>query len=162
MSARDFAGIYEQATECLFDKSFVLKEKNGVRRFDLDEVSEEEADGGQLRDEKGRLQQAKEKVKAKCAKVGESAWHSHTAFTHPMKGLPAKLYADFPSLRPSITQGYCKFLELLLAHPELTAAHQQGAEKEFRWVKFVPLDNQVNQINILTMNLDMTLIETSC
>ena len=61
-------------------------------------------------------------------------------FTHPLKGLVEKLRNDYPTLRPNISQAYCKLAEILTAYPTLVNKPEVDArvpyETSFKCVQF--------------------------
>lgn len=123
---REANNAYEGIADALFKKHFVIKNNDQISRH-LELSTDADDDNEEL-----RLHSLKEKVGAKCDSIGHSTWRSHTTFTHPLKGLPHKLQNDYPSLKPSITQAYCKFVNILRHHPELIKGHYETGEDQFR------------------------------
>lgn len=59
--------------------------------------------------------------------------------THPVKGLNRELLSDFSTLRPTISQAYIKFGEILEKYPQLTESYESLSSHSLRYkiLKFV-------------------------
>uniref|UniRef100_A0A183C0N5 Mab-21 domain-containing protein n=1 Tax=Globodera pallida TaxID=36090 RepID=A0A183C0N5_GLOPA len=121
---------YGQLIVALGNKNILL----GGRHFmdkSVDDTQKRAADAEDAVFEKlGQIREAlngvKCRVNAVCARHGTNRWHSFTSFTHPLKGLPVWMasrvhvgeeeHSSFLSLL--YTQAFCKFVQLIDAHPE--------------------------------------------
>ncbi|CAD5228296.1 unnamed protein product [Bursaphelenchus okinawaensis] len=127
MTTRDLAAQYDILCDNLFKKYYVLKNRDYVlRHVDLNHYGSDEDS------EEAKLRAVQEKISLKISHITQALWHGHTTFTHPMKLLPSKIFDEYPKLKGTITQAYCKFIEILQANPELTKSHVEMGEQQFR------------------------------
>ncbi|KAI6173406.1 Cap-specific mRNA (nucleoside-2'-O-)-methyltransferase 2 [Aphelenchoides besseyi] len=124
--AVDLGENYEQIAEQSLEKVFYLKPSRLKSHDDEDDLEK------QMLDEKLKLERCKEEVGEKCKRIGVKKWRGHTMFTHPLKGMADKLKNEFSTLRPTISQAYCKFAEILTCHPELSKKPDGPYEMPFR------------------------------
>jgi hypothetical protein len=81
----------------------------------------------------------------KCKECGLANWqrfnlkisfinlvYRHTMLTHPLKGLNKELMSDHKTLRPTISQAYIKFAEILSTYPPLTIPYERFTQYSFR------------------------------